>query len=137
MPILEDDTAIAERLRNATTIAVVGLSARPERDSHRVALYLQHHRYRIYPVNPSVASVLGEASYPDLLSIGAPVDIVDIFRRPEFVPAIVEEAIRAGARCVWMQFDTAHEEAAAVAAAAGLDVIVDRCIMVEHRRLIG
>jgi predicted CoA-binding protein len=137
MAILSNDTDIESLLRRSRTIAVVGLSGTPHRDSHRVALYLQKQGYVIIPVNPSVKEVLGQAAFPDLESIGHAVDIVDVFRRPEYVPAIAAAAIRSGARALWMQFDTVHEEAAKSASDAGLDVVIDRCIMVEHRRLIA
>jgi predicted CoA-binding protein len=135
MAILRTDTDIASLLRRSRTIAVVGLSGNPHRDSHRVALYLQQQGYVIIPVNPSVGEVLGQAALPDLASIGHAVDIVDVFRRPEYVPEIAGSAIRSGARALWLQFDTVDEDAAEAASAAGLDVVIDRCIMVEHRRL--
>jgi predicted CoA-binding protein len=137
MPILTTDKDIASLLRRSRTIAVVGLSGSPGRDSHRVALYLQEQGYEIIPVNPTLSEVLGAKSFPDLESIGRPVDIVDVFRRPEFVPAIAESALRSGARSLWLQFDTVDEEAAELASRGGLDVVLDRCIMVEHRRLAG
>ncbi|HEX7573536.1 MAG TPA: CoA-binding protein [Bacteroidota bacterium] len=137
MAILNTDTEIASLLRRSRTIAVVGLSGTPHRDSHRVALYLQQQGYMIMPVNPTVREVLGQAAFPDLESIGHPVDIVNVFRRPEYVPAIAASAISSGARALWLQFDTVDEDAAKRASAAGLDVVLDRCIMVEHRRLIS
>jgi predicted CoA-binding protein len=137
MAILTSDPDLASLLRRSRTIAVVGLSGSPGRDSHRVARYLQERGYVIFPVNPALREVLGRTAFPDLESIGHAVDIVDIFRRPEHVPAIAEAAVRAGARSLWMQFDTVNVEAAELASGAGLDVVVDRCIMVEHRRLIG
>jgi hypothetical protein len=137
MAILSTDTDIASLLRRSRTIAVVGLSGTPHRDSHRVALYLQQQGYVIIPVNPLVREVLGQPAFPDLESIGHAVDIVDVFRRPEYVPAIAGAAIRSGARALWLQFDTVDEDAAMRASAAGLDVVLDRCIMVEHRRLVS
>jgi predicted CoA-binding protein len=137
MAIVSTDTDIASLLRRSRTIAVVGLSGTPHRDSHRVALYLQQQGYVIIPVNPSVREVLGQAAFPDLESIGHAVDIVDIFRRPEYVPTIADAAIHSGARALWMQFDTVNEEAAKRASDEGLDVVLDRCIMVEHRRLVS
>ena len=122
-------------LRTARTVAVVGLSPNPERPSHRVARYLQGQGYRIVPVNPTVESVLGERSYPSLAEIPEPVDVVDIFRRSEDVPPVVEQAIRIGAKAVWMQEGVVHEEAAAKARAAGLAVVMDRCMLKEHSRL--
>ena len=122
-------------LKESRTIAVVGLSPRPERPSYSVARYLQAQGYRIIPVNPSIDEVLGERSYPDLASIPETVDVVDIFRRSEHVPPIVEEAIAVGARAVWMQEGVVHEKAAQQAKAAGLLVVMDRCMLKEHRRL--
>ena len=127
--------SIAELLRTSHTIAVVGLSARRFRPSYGVAEYMQRNGYRIIPVNPFIETVLGEKCYPNLDSIPERVDIVDIFRRPEFVPEIVDAAIRIGARAVWMQEGVTHEEAAARACAAGLAVVMDRCILKEHRRM--
>jgi hypothetical protein len=124
-------------LENSKTVAVVGLSPRGERDTHRVAKYLQSQGYRIIPVNPKAGEILGERSYPDLASVPEPIDLVDVFRRSEAVPGIVEEAIKMGAKTVWMQLGVVHEEAAARAREAGLQVVMDRCIMVEHRRHIG
>ena len=126
----------ADSLRAAKTIAVVGLSGRRYRPSHGVAEYLQRAGYRVIPVNPRETEVLGEKSYPDLASVPLPVDIVDIFRRSEHVPDIVAEAIRMGAKMVWMQEGVIHEQAAHSALAAGLKVVMDRCILKEHRRLL-
>ena len=128
---------IAEILRSAHTIAVVGLSGKRFRPSYGVAEYLQRVGYRIVPVNPHESEVLGEKCYPDLDSIPEPVDIVDIFRRPEHVPEIVEAAIRRGAKVIWMQESVVEEAAAARAEAAGLAVVMDRCILKDHRRLLG
>ena len=126
---------ISEILRNARTIAVVGLSGKRYRPSYGVAEYMQRSGYRIIPVNPLEQQVLGETSYPDLDAVPDTIDIVDIFRRPEFVPEIVEAAIRKGAKVIWMQEGVVHEEAARRAEAAGLTVIMDRCILKDHRRL--
>ena len=126
---------IPEILRSARTIAVVGLSNKRFRPSYGVTEYLQRAGYRIIPVNPQESTVLGEKSYPDLDSVPDPVDIVDIFRRSEFVPEIVEAAIRKGARAIWMQEGVVHEAAAQRARLAGLEVVMDRCILKEHRRL--
>ena len=125
----------AESLRAAKTIAVVGLSGRRYRPSHGVAEYLQRAGYRVIPVNPLETEVLGEKSYPNLSSVPLPVDIVDVFRRSEYVPEIVEEAILIGAKMVWMQEGVVHEAAARRAQGAGLKVVMDRCILKEHRRL--
>ena len=126
---------IAEILHSSRTIAVVGLSGKRYRPSYGVAEYMQKAGYRIIPVNPYETQVLGEKCYPDLESVPEPVDIVDIFRRAEFVPDIVEGAIRIGAKAVWMQEGVIHEEAARRAAEAGLAVVMDRCILKDHRRL--
>ncbi|MGA2736928.1 MAG: CoA-binding protein [Bryobacteraceae bacterium] len=125
---------IAELLKTSRTIAVVGLSSKRFRPSYGVSEYMQRNGYRIIPVNPFEQAVLGEKCYPDLDSIPERVDIVDIFRRAEFVPEIVEAAIRIKARAVWMQEGVVHEEAAARARAAGLEVVMDRCILKDHRR---
>jgi uncharacterized protein len=124
---------IDEILRTARTIAVVGLSDNPERDSHRVARYLRDRGYRILPVNPNAAEILGAKCYATLREIGEPVDIVDVFRKPEAVPEIVADAIAIGARAVWLQSGIAHNAAAGQARAAGLKVVQSRCLMVEHR----
>jgi len=127
---------VAEILASARTIAVVGLSHKRYRPSHGVAEYLKRAGYRIIPVNPYETEVLGEQSYPDLDTVPEPVDIVDIFRRSEFVPEIVEAAIRKGAKLVWMQEGVIHEEAAERARQAGIAVVMDRCILKDHRRLM-
>ena len=124
---------IPEILASSKTIAVVGLSPRRMRPSYGVAQYMAEQGYRIIPVNPNVSEALGETCYARLEDIPEPVDIVDIFRRSEFVPELVESAIRIVARCVWMQEGVVHEEAAARARSAGLFVVMDRCILVEHR----
>jgi predicted CoA-binding protein len=122
-------------LTAAHTIAVVGLSDKPDRDSYHVAAYLQEHGYRIVPVNPTVASVLGERSYPRLEDVPEKIDIVDIFRRPDAVPPIVESAIAVGTGAVWMQLGIVHNAAADRARAAGLTVVMNKCLLIEHRRL--
>ena len=131
-PAMPSDQELRSILGEAKTIAVVGLSSKPHRDSHEVAEYLQRKGYRIIPVNPQESEVLGEKSYPDLDSIPEPVDIVDIFRRSEFVPDIVEAAIRKGAKVIWMQEGVIHPAAAERGRAAGLEVVMDRCILKEH-----
>ena len=125
----------AEILQQSRTIAVVGLSSKRFRPSYGVAEYMQRSGYRIIPVNPEESEVLGEKCYPDLDSVPEAIDIVDIFRLSEFVPEIVEAAIRKGAKVVWMQEGVMHEEAARRAEEAGLDVVMDRCILKDHRRL--
>lgn len=127
---------IPEILQKSRVIAVVGLSRKPDRPSHSVARYLQEEGYRIIPVNPNLSGmVLGEQAYPDLLSIPEPVDLVDIFRRAEDVSPVIEEAIRIGAQAVWMQLGITNEQAAEMAHEAGLQVVMDHCTLVEHRRL--
>lgn len=126
---------IDDILRSNHTIAVVGLSHKRFRPSYGVSEYMQKAGYRIIPVNPLETEVLGEKCYPDLDSIPEGVDIVDIFRRSEFVPEIVEAAIRKGAKVIWMQEGVVHEEAARRATDAGLAVVMDRCILKDHRRL--
>jgi len=127
---------VAELLRSSRTIAVVGLSSKKHRPSYSVSEYMQRQGYRIIPVNPKETSVLGEKAYADLDSVPEKVDIVNVFRRSEFTPDIVEAAIRVGARAVWMQEDVIHPGAAARAMAAGLLVVMDRCILKEHRKLV-
>ena len=127
---------VSDLLSSSRTIAVVGLSHKRYRPSYGVAEYLRSAGYRIIPVNPFETEVLGEKAYAALDQVPERVDIVDIFRRPEFVPEIVEVAIRIGARAIWMQEGVAHEEAAARARAAGLIVVMDRCILKEHRRAL-
>jgi len=126
---------ISEILQSARTIAVVGVSSKRFRPSYGVTEYLKRAGYRIIPVNPQESEVLGEKSYPDLDAVPGPVDIVDIFRRSEFVPEIVEAAIRKGAKLIWMQEGVVHEDARRRAEAAGIAVVMDHCILKEHRRL--
>src|SRR5436190_8509761 len=128
-------SAIADLLRSARTIAVVGLSNKRWRPSFGVSEYMQRAGYRIIPVNPEITEALGEKCYPDVESAPGPIDIVNIFRRPEAVPEIVDAAIRVGAKAVWMQEGVVHEKAAARARAAGLVVVMDRCLLKEHRKL--
>jgi uncharacterized protein len=122
-------------LHGARTIAVVGLSGKRYRPSYGVSEYMKRCGYRIIPVNPSEERVLGEKCYPDLDSVPEQVDIVNIFRRPEFVPEIVEAAIRIGAKVIWMQEGVVNEEAARRAEEAGLIVVMDRCILKDHRKM--
>ena len=126
---------IAEILKSSRTIAVVGLSSNPMRPSNGVAEYLKRAGYRIIPVNPKETEVLGEKCYARLEDILEKIDIVDIFRRPEYVPEVVDSAIRIGAKTVWMQEGVIHEAAAERARKAGLGVVMDRCILKEHRKL--
>jgi uncharacterized protein len=124
-----------EILRASHTIAVVGLSSKRYRPSFGVAEYMKRAGYRIVPVNPQETEIMGETCYPDLDSVPDPIDIVDIFRRSEYVPEIVEAAVRKGAKAIWMQEGVFHEEAARRAEAAGMLVMMDRCILKDHRRL--
>jgi predicted CoA-binding protein len=128
------DDPVLEILKTSETIAVVGLSSRRMRPSYGVSEYMQSAGYRIIPVNPNESEVLGEKSYARLEDVPTPVDIVDIFRRSEYVPEIVESAIRIGARAVWMQEGVFHSAAAARAREAGLFVVEDSCILKEHMR---
>jgi uncharacterized protein len=127
--------AVRRILDSARTVAVIGLSDKPDRDSHHVAAYLQAHGYRIIPVNPNVSTVLGEKAYPKLREVPEPVDIVDIFRTPDAVPEIVDEAIAQHAQVIWMQEGIAHNAAADKARAAGLQVVMNKCMLKEHRNL--
>jgi hypothetical protein len=131
--------ATSEEVREILTrfriIAIVGLSDKPDRDSYQVAAYLQRAGYRIIPINPNVAEVLGEPSYPSLRAVPFPVEVVDIFRKPDAVPDIVADAIAIGAKAVWMQDGIAHNAAADQARAAGLLVVMSKCLLREHRRL--
>ena len=127
---------IKEILEKYKSIAVVGLSSQTWRPSYSVSQYMQSVGYRIVPVNPNEAEVLGEKAYASLDDVPDPIEIVDIFRRPEFVPDIVESAIRRKARVIWMQVGVVHEAAAERARAAGLEVVMDRCILIEHQALL-
>ncbi len=124
---------IYDLLKDAKTIAVVGLSNSPLRPSHGVALYLQQHGYRIIPVNPTIESALGERAYPSLDAVQEKIDLVDIFRRPQFVPEIVDLAIKLKIPAVWMQEEVVNQQAYDKAKKAGLFVVMDRCILKEHR----
>jgi predicted CoA-binding protein len=129
------DDEIKGILESSKTIAVVGLSDKPDRDSYRVAAYLKDHGYTVIPVNPAKTEILGETSYPDLASIPSKVDIVDIFRNIEAVPGIVDEAIKIEAKVVWMQLGLAHNESARKAREAGLVVVQSKCLKIEHGKL--
>jgi uncharacterized protein len=128
---------ITEILHNYRVVAVVGLSAKPDRPSYRVAQYLQEHGYRIVPVNPGCQEILGERCYPGLRDIPFPVEIVDIFRTVDAIPGIVDEAMAVGAKVVWMQLGLEEPQSARKARQAGLQVVMDRCLKIEHdqRRL--
>jgi predicted CoA-binding protein len=128
-------SVVKKILKDYRTIAVVGLSPKPSRPSHMVASYLKENGYKIIPVNPRAGEILGEISYPDLSSIPERVDVVDIFRRSHELPAIVEGAIAIGAKALWMQEGVINAESAELAKQAGLLVVMDRCMLKEHRKL--
>nr|HID60002.1 CoA-binding protein [Desulfobacterales bacterium] len=132
-PTSREIKAILEKHK---TVAIVGLSPKPQRDSHRVAKYLKENGYRIVPVNPGQKEILGEKCYPNLKAIPFPIEIVDIFRKPEAIPPIVDDAIELGARVVWMQLGLAHNQAADKARNAGLKVVMNRCIKIEHANML-
>jgi uncharacterized protein len=135
---MADDIAALRRiLRSSRTIAIVGLSAEWHRPSFFAAKYMQEHGYRVIPVNPRYDEILGERCHASLTTIEDPVDIVDVFRRTEDVMPIAEQAIAIKAKCLWQQIGVKNEPAAALAAAAGLDVVMNRCVKIEHGRLFG
>ena len=133
----QDPVAIREILQTARTIAIVGLSSNPLRPSNYVGFYLQRHGYRVVPVNPNEREALGEPAYARLSDIPFHVDVVDVFRAPQFVPPIAEEAVRIGAKALWLQFGVISPEGARIAEQGGLKVVVDRCMKVEHARNMG
>ena len=125
---------IQDMLANAKTIAVIGLSENPGKPSHYVSAYMQQQGYKIYPINPAIPEVLGEKSYTALADLPVKPDIVNVFRLPKFIPAIVDEMLALGLKNLWVQLGIVNEEAAAKAEAGGIRVVMDHCIMVEHRR---
>jgi len=135
--IITDDRRIQELLGRAKTIAVLGLSPKPDRDSYRVAAYLKDHGYRIIPVRPGQAAILGEKAYPSLDDLPGTVDIIDVFRSPEQILSHAREALRLRPLAFWMQEGIAHPQAADLLTAAGIDVVMDRCIKRQHERLFG
>ena len=134
---MNNDRMLKEILLSARTIASVGLSSNPQKESYGIALYMKEQGYRVIPVNPTTPEVFGEKSYPDLQSVPEKIDVVQVFRKPEDVPPVVEDAIKAGAKVVWMQEGIVNEEAAQKARDAGLQVVMDACMRATHRRLIG
>lgn len=132
-----DEAAIRSLLERVRRIAVVGLSPKPDRDSNRIARYLIEHGYEVVPVYPRGDEILGRKAYRSVREIPGGVDLVDVFRRGESLPAVVEDALAANAPALWFQIDCFSEAAAATAAAAGATVVMDRCIMVDHARLLG
>jgi uncharacterized protein len=133
MPLNTSDD-IGRLLAAVKTIAVVGLSNHPMRPSYGVSSYMQQQGYRIIPVNPTISEALGQRSYPDLSSVPDKIDLVNVFRRPEYVPAVVDESIRLNLPAIWLQEGVIHPDAARRAQEAGLSVVMDRCILKEHRR---
>ncbi len=133
----QDSGVIRTILSTTKTVAIVGLSPKPERPSYFVGSYLKSEGYRVIPVNPRATEILGEKSYPDLLSIPEPVDLVDVFRAPEECLDVAQQAIQIGAKALWFQFKVINYEAAKLAADAGLKMVMDRCVKVEHGRYSG
>jgi len=134
---MSDIRTLRQVLQNHRTIAVVGLSADWFRPSYFAAKYMQEHGYRIIPVNPKYPEILGETCYPSLKDIPHAVDVVDVFRKPSDTPAIAQEAVAIGAKVFWLQLGVINEQAQAIAQQAGLTVVVDRCVKIEHARLFG
>jgi predicted CoA-binding protein len=135
--IVDDVAGLTRILAQSRTIAVVGLSANWYRPSFFAAKYLQEHGYRVIPVNPNYAEVLGERCYPSVAAIPEPVDVVDAFRKADEMPPLAREAVAKGARVLWMQLGVRNEAAARIASEAGLDVVMDRCMKIEHARILG
>ena len=134
---MNNDQTMKDILLSTKTIASVGLSSNPGKESYGIVQYLKSQGYRVIPVNPTAEEILGEKSYPDLESIPERIDVVQVFRKPEDVPPVVESAIKIGAKAVWMQEGIVNEEAAQNARDAGLQVVMDACMRATHRRLIG
>jgi hypothetical protein len=133
----QDPLTIQRALLTAKTIAIVGLSKNELRASYFVGYYLKRHGYRVVPVNPRESEILGETSYASLLAVPVPVDIVNVFRAPDALPAIAADAVTIGAGALWCQFSVINEEGARIAESGGLSVVMDRCIKVEHARYVG
>jgi predicted CoA-binding protein len=133
----QDPIVIQRILHTAKTIAIVGLSKQELRASHFVGYYLKRHGYQVIPVNPRESAILGEPSFPSLREVPVPVDVVNVFRAPEAVPAIANDAVAIGAKALWCQFTVISEEGTRIAEAGGLAVVVDRCLKVEHARYVG
>jgi predicted CoA-binding protein len=135
--IVDDIAGLRRLLAQTRTIAVVGLSQHWYRPSYFAAKYMLDHGYRVIPVNPGYPEALGQKAYPTLAAIPEPVDVVDVFRKPGEMPAIAAEAVAAGAKVLWMQLGLRNDEAARIATDAGLDVVMDRCVKIEHARILG
>ena len=134
---MPDVSTLRRILEESASVAVVGLSDKPHRPSYFVGKYLIDHGYTVHPVNPTRERILERRSYPSLADIGEPVDMVDCFRRSEEMPALAREAVEIGAKVLWMQLGVVSEEAAEIARAGGLDVVMDRCTKIEHARIFG
>lgn len=134
---MNNDQMMKDILLSTRIVASVGLSSNPGKESYGIVEYLKSQGYRVIPINPTAAEILGEKSYPDLESVPEKIDVVQVFRRPEDVPPVVESAIKVGAKTVWMQEGIVNEEAAQKAREAGLQVVMDACMRATHRRLIG
>ena len=134
---IENRKDLKELLEGAKVIAVVGHSDKPHRTSYRIGQYLREAGYKVYAVNPTISDIDGMKVYPNLASVPEPIDIVDVFRRSEYLLEVVEDAIKAGAKSIWAQLGVVDEAAAQHAEEAGLQVVMDRCIMVDHRQLLG
>ena len=137
MTLVDDIAGLRRILMRCRSIAVVGISANWYRPSYFAAKYMQDHGYQIYPVNPNYAEVLGRKCYPTIAAIPDPVDIVDCFRKPEEMVPLAREAVAKGAKVLWMQLGIRNDEAAAIAAAAGLEVVMNHCVKIEHARILG
>ena len=137
MPIVDDIVGLRRILAQARTFAVVGLSANWYRPSYFAAKYMQDHGYRVIPVNPSYQEVLGQTCYPTLSAIPEPIDVVDCFRKSEEMVPLALDAVAAGAKVLWMQLGIRNDEAARIATQGGLDVVMDRCVKIEHARILG
>lgn len=135
--MIKDSRDIRRLLEQARVIAVVGHSDNPQRTSYRIAVYLREVGYRVHAVNPTIQEVDGQPVYPSLAEVPEPIDIVDVFRRSEFLDEVMDQAIAVGAKAVWAQLGVFDEAAGRKAEAAGLEVVMDRCIMVDHRNLLG
>ncbi|MGH3009208.1 MAG: CoA-binding protein [Gaiellaceae bacterium] len=137
MSAFQDPATIRRLIQNARTVALVGLSGNELRSSNFVGYYLMRHGYRVIPVNPNEESVRGERSYASLGDVPGPIDVVDVFRNPDAVPELAREAVAVGAGALWLQFGVISEEGAEIARRGGLDVVMDRCMKVEHARFLG
>ena len=137
LSVYQDPLTIQRILRSAKTIAIVGLSGNHLRASYFVGFYLRRHGYQVIPVNPRETSIFGETCYPSLLDVPVPIDVVNVFRAPDALPAIARDAVTVRAKALWCQFTVINEEGGRIAEAGGLSVVMDRCLKVEHARYIG